>query len=56
MVYGITIRLAGMKALIALEPISEDLESKKFSGGGGGGDPTLMCTLTHTPPPTVSPP
>ena len=31
MVYGITIRLAGMKALpqIALEPISEDLESKK---------------------------
>ena len=22
---------------IALEPISEDVESKKFSGGGGGG-------------------
>ena len=46
---------------IALEPISEDVESKKFSGGGGGGGlppdsprwSAHKCALTHA---TLAPP
>ena len=54
MVYGIPIRLAGMKALtqIALEPSSEYLEPIKFYGGACPQTPiggVHLCALLFTP-------
>ena len=40
---------------IALEPISEDLKSKKFSGGGHIPPPTLLTPHSYLTLPTLAP-